>query len=859
MRTLRRWWMRARGLAGRGAADQDFAAELASHLEMHVEDGIRAGLTPAEARRQALIKLGGVASTVELHREQRGIPFVEHLVRDLVYSLRLLRKDRNFTVVAVLSLAIGIGANTAMFSVVNGVLLRPLPYPEPGRLLHSVRDVAFHEYEALKAQSPALAAVAGQQGPQQERFLYRNEDDWIDVLAVTPDFFRTIGVPLWMGREFSAATPDRTVILSHETYNRLLHGRSDAVGQIVRIDRQPYTIAGVAAPGLWLPEKADAFVPLLVKGTANDLGANTQLIARMGAGREQANAAAAVASEVFRRQYPEYAAKQGIVLAGYQDWLVGDTARKLMLLSAAVGLVLLVACFNLVNLLLARLSARQREIAVRLALGSGRGRLLQQFVIENLVVCLAGGALGVFGAYLLLDSLVAAVPFTLPATAGISIDPSVLAFSLGVTIATSLVVSIVPVYACSRLNVQNTLKQAARTAGGRTRVRSALVVGEVAVATALLVSAMLLVNSFRNLNNEPLGFRLDGLLTFTTPVESQIGAQQWKRSVMAIHDSLQSIPQVRQVAATNVLPLAGKNNFPAQQAGHPEHSIGGMEIRIVTTDYFETMGTPLRSGRGFSLRDTERSPSVVVINEALAREWWPQQNPVGDRIDVGTLNGHPIMPEATREVIGVVADTKTIQLAEPTRPTLFLPIRQAGWYAGGMNWVVRADAPERLMESVRRKIKGIAPQQRVVRMRTMREIVASSTAGTRFDAVIFGSFAVFAVLLACVGVYGVLALSVWRRGSEIGTRMALGASRWQILNMVLRNGLGLVGIGLLAGLACALAARRALASLLYRVSPVDPLSLSMVAVLMLAAGLLASSLPAWRAARVDPTTALRCE
>ncbi|HEU0138853.1 MAG TPA: ABC transporter permease [Bryobacteraceae bacterium] len=862
MRTLRRWLMRARGLFGRERIEREFAAELASHLELHIDEGVRAGLSPGEARRQALVMLGGLAPVQELYREQRGLPVLENLVRDFVYSLRLLRKSPGFTAVAILSLALGIGANTAMFSLVNAVLLRALPYPESGRLLHTVRDVTLPEYEALKQQSAIFSDVAGRQGPSEKRLDYGDRREWIAALRITPEFFRTLNVPLSMGGEFTSTTADRTVILSHDLWRRLMQARPDAVGQVVALDGKAYMVAGVAAPHLWLPDQADAFIPLNATGGFGDLGANTQVISRLAPGvdRRQANSAAAAAAGIFRRAYPEYARQdQGIALVPFQEWLTGDVRGKLLLLSGAVGLVLSIACFNLIGLLLARLSARQREISVRLALGCSRGRLLQQFLMENLLVCIAGGVAGVLGAYWLLDFFLAILPFPLPSAAPIRVDLPVLAFAAGITLVAGLLVTLAPAWMFSQPNIQGTLKQSARGVGERTGLRSILVVSEIAAATALLIGAALFLHSLYLLNRQPLGFTPEGLLTFFAPPEPGAGAARNHSLISTLHEQFSGIPGVRRVAAVNVLPLAGKNNFPAQRAGHPEQSIGGMEIRLVTPDYFETMSTPLRRGRCFTALDTEQTVPVVLINEALSRQWWPHGNAIGDRIEVGTLRGKPVMREATREVIGVIGDMRILHLAEPARPTLYIPIAQARWYDGGMNWVIRADAGKGFAEVVRRKVKEVAPGQRIERMRSMEQIIATTTANPRFDAVLFGSFAASALLLAALGVYGLLAFSVAKRTSEIGIRMALGASPGQVLRLVLSQGLQLVAFGLAMGIAGALILGRYLSNLLFGISPADPLSFAAVAAVLSASGFLASYLPARRAMRVDPLQALRCE
>jgi putative ABC transport system permease protein len=526
----------------------------------------------------------------------------------------------------------------------------------------------------------------------------------------------------------------------------------------------------------------------------------------------------------------------------------------------------LIACSNLASLLLARLAARQKEIAVRIALGGGSGRLLRQFFTENMLLGLAGGAAGLLGARWLLGGLVAVIPFKLPASAPIQLDLPVLGFTLAIALGTGLVFSLSPFFSSSRLDVHETLKASGRSTGSggvSQRTRNLLVVSEVALSVTLLVAAALTIQSLYRMHQERLGFAPQGLITFGTPP-----APQRRRNPVALWnfeaallERLRAVPGVRNVAAINVLPLTSQNNFPAQREGHPELSIGGMEIRLVTPGYFEAMGIPVLRGRPFTSHDTGAASPVILVNETVARAWWPQGNPVGDRVVPCRFQGKDLdgCKETPREVVGVAGDTKTVELTARPRPTIYIPAAQAAWYTGGMNWVVRGNLSPAFADQLRRAITEMDPNQRVNRVRTMDEILSSTTADSRFDAWLFGAFAAVALALTAIGIYGLLSFTVARRTNEFGTRMALGASRGDVLRLVLKQGVMLTAVGLVIGLAGALALGRSLSSLLFGVGATDPLSFAAVSVVLLGVGVLASYIPARRATKTDPMVALRYE
>ena len=802
-----------------------------------------------------------------------------NLPADFRHAFRTMRSNPGFTAVAVASLALGIGANTAVFSVVNAVMLRPLPYPDPGRLVRVAEQynrnaISIPEYEFWKEHSRSFASMAGYRGGGDRGMPNGAGREWLKTTVVTADFFRTLGVVPSLGREFSTeelrSGGPQAVILSDAIWRRDFGADPGVLGRAVRLDEATCTVVGVLPASFWFHSEADAYLPLRVTGGLDDRGTNTDAIARLKPGVPLAHAQAEAAglTAAYRRAYPEVSAQyRGLVLVPFQEYLSGDVRTNLLLLFGAVALLLLIACSNLAGLLLARLAGRSREIAVRLALGAGAARLLRQFLVENLLLAFLGGAAGLIGAWWLLRALLGAIPFPLTIAAPVRIDTGVLAFTLAAAFATGLLFTLPPVLNARRLDIHTVLKSAGRVSGAgpvRQRTRAYLVVGEVALSTALLVSAGLLIQSLFRLNQERLGFRPHGLVTFSTPLEA---AQHRDADALAMFQNallehLGSLPGVRGVAATNVLPLDRWSNLPTQREGHPEQSIGGMEVRVVTPSYFEVMGIPVVRGRSFTENDTASGPPAVLVNETLARRWWPDSSPVGDRLVIGTFKGKRLFAEAAREVIGVVADTKTAFLKEEPWPTVFVAARQAGVLAETVSspvWIVRTGAPAGLASGIRRTVAQLDPRQRILKLRTMDDVVAATTADSRFDAWLFGAFAALALVLAGIGVYGLLAFSVAQRRQEIGTRLALGAGRGDVQRMVLRQGLALTAAGLAIGLAAAAVLARSIASLLFGVKPYDPLSYAAVAAVLLAVGLLASYLPARRATRVDPMVALRYE
>jgi putative ABC transport system permease protein len=792
----------------------------------------------------------------------------------------MLAKSPSFTAVAVLTLALGIGANTAIFSVLNAVLLRPLPYPSPKQIVQfnlewkdgTLNDtLTAPEFLFYRDHSSAFAALAAFRGGGQVSIKRGSNTEWISSLRVSDGFFPALGVHPANGRgilrDETRPGSAQVAVLSDSLWRSAFGADPAAIGRQLELNDIVFTVVGVMPPGFTFVEQpVDIFIPLQLGRSIEDTGMNTRVIARLGPGASlaQAQANMDVVFEQFRRQGSVQSGQRGIQLESYQKWLAGDLRVSLIMLFGAVGFLLLIACANVASLVMARTSSRRREISIRLALGADRRQMLQQFLSESLLIALIGGGAGLVAASWVLKGLVSSIPWDIPSSTHVELDGRVLAFTLFLAAATSLVFGFTSYWQASKLDLNTTLKDARGTAGApRNRMRSALVVGEAALSLMLLVGAGLLIQSLYYLHQQRLGFDPRNVYTIATPFApaAKLTPPQIWNFEQEVLRRIKVAPGVVSAAAVNKLPLTGPNNLPTQQEGQPGHSIGGMEYRTISPQYFETMGIPILHGRGFQETDTPLSPPVAIVSETVARAWWSGKSPIGDRIVVGEYGGRqfPEVLEPPREVVGVVPDVKNLAVDEAEPTTVYVPASQLFRPINSTAFVVRASGSLALGAALRQAVAAVNPDQRVLGVQSMSEIVDRNVARPAFNALLMGIFAALALFLTSVGIYGVLSFHVARRTHEIGIRMALGARRANVLRMVVAEGVELVTLGIVIGLAGALALSRFLSSLLSGVHTTNLSTYVAVSGVLLAVGLLASYIPARRATKVDPLVALRYE
>jgi putative ABC transport system permease protein len=805
------------------------------------------------------------------------------LLQDIKFGCRALAKNPGFTAVAVLALALGVGANSAIFSVVNATLLNPLPFPEEGQLLRLGEGVrgqgspergsfSYPDYKDVQQQTQTLAHVSAYLNSGSMLTDEGSEQERVYGADVPPEYFDVLGVKPELGRVFTAEE-DRpnsgVVVISHGLWQRRFGGRRDVIGRQLRMRSTPMTIIGVMPKGFEYPFRADRqdfWEPLNDRPTPDREQRDSHsyyVIARMkpGVSAEQANAELDTISRRLEQQYPDSNAAVLVAGASMHEELTRDVRPALLILLGAVGLVLLIACANVANLLLARAAGRQKEMAIRAALGASRWRVVRQLLVESLLLSLAGGAVGLLLALWGTDLLVAAGPADIPRVSQAGLDARVLAFTLIVSVATGIFFGLVPALQASRPDLTGALKEGSRgsTEGlRRNRFRSALVVAEVAVSLVLLIGAGLLMRSFVRLLQTDPGFDPARVVALDIPLGRQRYDTPEKQDAFfaQLASRARALPNVEAAGVVSNLPFGNSvDQLQLDIEGRPPFPAGAKPLAhytVVSPGYFETLKIPLRSGRMFDEHDDARSPNVTLVSESLARKFFAGENPVGRRIT-------PDEGKPTLEVVGVVADARRTSLASDAEPEFYVPFGQAAQRR--MNLVVRAGVgdPAALTSSLRGAVAELDREQLVWQTRSLDQLVSASVAGRRFNMTLLGLFAGVAMLLAALGLYGVMAYSVTRRTHEIGVRMALGARGSDVLRMVVGQGMRLALLGVAIGLAAAFAVTRVLASLLYGVTTTDPLTYAGLAALLASVAFLASYLPARRATKVDPMEALRYE
>jgi putative ABC transport system permease protein len=806
---------------------------------------------------------------------------MDNLRQDVLYAVRRLGRAPGFTVAAVLTLALGIGANSAIFSVVNAVILRPLPYPEPDRLVgvfHQMRgtttldNMSPPNFLDVRAQTHTLADVAAS---SDERMTLTGDGPPVRLQGsfVSANFFDVLGVRPILGRTFrpeeNEPGKDAVVILSRAVWVQRFGGDSNIIGRTIRLDGVAHTVVGVMPPTVVYPAERELWVPFAYDETfrVSNRGAwYLDVVGRMkeGVTREAAAKDLADIAQRLAKTYPKQNTDLGFAVAPLHGYVIEDTRTSLLLLLGAVGFVLLIACANVANLTLARAAAREGELAVRTALGASRWRLVRQLITESLIVSLVGAVAGLLVAAWGSDALAGLKPLGVPRLGEVRIDGTVMAFTIVIAVATGLLVGCIPALQATGRAMAGALKEGGRGAltGRRsTRILGALVAGEIALAVALLAGAGLLINSFIRLQRVDPGFHTTDALTFGVSLPEAIYKTQQSRIQFfdRLLDDLGRLPGVRSAGGVVGLPLT-KLSFTISFTvnGRPEAPAGHepvLQVRVASPGYFGAMGLPLKRGRLFTSGDVFDAPQVALLTESAAAKYFPNEDPIGRHIDLGwRIDGR----RNGGTVVGIVGDVKEVGLDEQSQPEIYLPYDQVG--IGTMTFVVRGDLPPASYQrDVEQLVARLDPDLPVSNVRSLDEVISASVAGRRFYMTLLAIFAVAALALAGIGIFGVMSYAVAQQTREIGIRMALGADRDSVVRMVLRQASLVIAIGIALGIAAAAATGRALAGMLFQLAPTDPMTLGAVAVVLATVALLACYLPARRATRIDPIQSLRAE
>jgi putative ABC transport system permease protein len=870
----------------RGKREEDLGEELRHHLEKQVEANLASGMTPDEARRQAALQFGAVESVKEFCREQRSGFWLETFWADVRYALRVMRKNPGFAAIAIFTLALGIGANTAIFSVVYAVLLRPLPYPNSNQLVvlfdakpqEGVEETgtSYTNFEEWRAQNTVFSDMAGNQG--HDLTVTGRGEPFVAVTGVvTPEVFAVLAATPLAGRTFvpgdgkQGAAP--VVILSENLWRSRFSADPNIVGSSISLDKRLFTVVGIMPADFRTPlqaRKQDIWVPLVddplfSTWMARRGGHWFVVLARLKPGVSIAQAQVEMSAISSRQAKENPAENEGwtVRIVPLQSELVGDVKPALLVLLGAVTLVLLIACANIANLLLARATSRAKEMSVRIALGAGRGRIVRQLLTESAALGFLGGVAGISIAYWGVHSLTALLPADMPKANPIQVDGYVLGFALLLSVAASFVFGLAPALLAAGSDLQKTLREGAGSTGGgggRQSVRTILAAAEIAVAMVLLVGAGLLVRSFIALTSVRPGFSPEDLVKAEVqlPRFEYSTPQQWTAFTEDLLARIQAEPGMRDSAVGLPLPLvhnAVNLAFEIEGSAAPLSSQARTADYVAATpEYFRVMGIPLLQGREFSREDAASNPRVTIISASMARVYFPNQNPIGRRL----VFGFPPDAGSPREIVGIVGDVRDVSLGQNPAAMMYVPYAQAPFW--GAVVVVRSNlGVAAVADAVRRNAGAIDKDVPVMDIAAMPEAVDTTVAQPRFQTMLLGLFGALALILSAVGIYGVISYSVIQRTHEIGIRMSLGAQPRQVLRLVMAQGLKLSLCGIVIGAAAAFALTRLMTSLLFGVSPTDPLTVTGVAILLVAVALAACYVPARRAMRVDPMTALRYE
>lgn len=863
--------------------ESDMDAELRFHMEAYAEDLVRTGLSREEAVRRAHIEFGGVERVKEEGREARGVNFLDQLAQDFRYGQRVLRKSPSFAIVAVLTLALGIGATTAIFSVVDAVLLRPLAMEEPSRIMflqEHWQDIfpglSVGNFVDLRNQSRSFSELCAsnsasfnlETGGLPER---------VDGEIATANYFATFGIAPLAGRAF---TPDEdkpgqapVVVISERLWRTQLHSDPSIVGRPIRINGLPTTVVGIMPKNfdpllgnseLWIPER---FTQAQLADHDNHY---LNVMGRLKAGvpAAQAQSELDVLAKRFQQEYPVDDQDRDFRLQPITAALLGDQRLGLRMMLAAVGFLLLIACANIANLQLARSRVRQKEIAMRAALGASPNRIVRQLLAENVVLGLAGGVVGVFLAYWAVAWIIAHGPAEMPRLDQSRVDGSALAFACATALLSSFLFGLAPALRSASTRLNEIFKSSSGISGGsRDRLRSLLVVGEVALALILMAGAGLLIRSALLVSHVDPGFDTSNVMVGRVGLpdpgyhDPTVARHTFERMIAAAA----ALPGVESVAVVSRAPLAGggsSNGLLAEGKAFDASNLVNSQLQIVSPGYLSTARVPLKAGRDFTAQDTREGTLVTVVNETLARTMWPGVNPIGKRFACCEAGPKGRMDPVWHEVVGVVADVRAWGLDRQVQPEFYIPIAQMppsawDWIGRSMDLVVRTKGGQIPVRELQSIVASVAPAVPIYKLSTMEQKISGTLERSHFDTFLLAIFAATALLLSSVGIYGVLSYMVAQRTRDIGIRMALGASQRQIVLDVLGFGVRLAAIGLAIGLAVGLVATRVLSSMLFGIRPTDAITFAAVSCLLLGVALVASYLPARRATRVDPVVALR--
>jgi predicted permease len=865
--------------------DRELDAELASHLEMHIEDNLRAGMTPEAARREALLKLGGFEQTKESYRDARGISFLETLVKDLRYGVRMLSRNPGFAAAAIVTLALGIGANAAIFSFVNAALLRPLPYHSPDNLVvisefrgsfdSEARNTSLPDYQDWQRSSKTIESFAGFNA---DRLTFRGlgSTESLDVARTTANFFSTLGVSPILGRDFlpkeDEAGGAKIALLTFPFWKSRYGGASDVVGKTLRLDGVPHAIVGVLPAGFeFAPaDSPSLYVPLNLNA---EFAARRNLrwlrvVGRLkpGISMAQANAEMQTINTALVAAHSEDNGGVEVGVQSLRDRIVGNIRPLFLVLFGAVAFVLLIACANVAHLMLARATTRRKEIAVRVTLGATRFQIIRQLLIESVLMSVAGGILGLLVAHWGAGLLVSVVPENVRKSApflnSAHLDFATFAFLMAITFMTAIAFGFLPAWQMSKSDPNESLKEESRNSTGTRGIwlRNGLVVAELAVSIVLLTGAGLMVRSLNAVMRQNPGFDVNHLVTFSVSLpdstyKDEASALQFRHR---LESDLSRIPAVSGTASVNFLPVTGVGNtIQFVLEGHPKAK--GAEddgaIRDVSANYFAVMKIPVHQGRVFLPSDDAKAPARLVVNQAFADRFLPGENPVGRRIRFTYMDNLPYL-----EIIGVVANENSQGLDTPMDPLIYSSMDQSpdlGFFV-----VMRTSGDSiTTLTAARNVLQDIDPELAMLAPRTMDAVITDSYAVflRRFPSRLISGFALIALVLAAVGLYGQISYGVVQRKREIGVRVAMGASTGNVLRMVVWKGLALTAAGLLIGSIGSLVLTGLLVSLLFGVTPLDPWAMGAAALVLVVVSVIASLVPAYRATLIDPVVALRYE